>query len=147
MVPYLKGIYLSINSSRQGRDVDGWTNQKCKRGNQKVNVKPDGNATKCVSTVSRLRLDLEVLMELTCFEGPPQIPVRPTNSKATYIVGDASGSGFGSTSWKTGEEKIHTPYGAWTGEVTKHKFSNFHETANLVLRLRYDQRRESRTGI
>jgi len=72
-------------------------------------------------------------MELTCFEDRLQIPVRPTNSKATYIAGDASGSGFGSSSWKTGDEKIHATYGAWKEEMTKYKSSNFRKTANLVL--------------
>ena len=75
-------------------------------------------------------------MELTFFEDPPRIPVQPTNSEARYIVGDASGSGFGSSSWIAGEEKIGATYGAWKKAVTNHMSSNFCETANLVISLR-----------
>ena len=92
----------------------GWANLKRKREIQESNGELDMNAPKWASIVPRLQSDLKALMELTCFEDPPRIPVRPTNSKATYIVGDASGSGFGSSSWIAGEEKIEATYGAWT---------------------------------
>ena len=90
MVPYLKGIYLSLNSWRQGRDVEGWADQKRKRGCQGGNAHPDGNPPEWVETVPRLKSVLEALMELTSFKDPPRIPVHPTSSEATYIVGDAS---------------------------------------------------------
>ena len=48
MVPYLKGIYLSLNSWRQGRNIDGWADQKRKSGSQQANTYPDGNAPKWV---------------------------------------------------------------------------------------------------
>ena len=79
---------------------------------QRGNAHQDGNAPKWVDIVPQLKSDLEALMEFTCFEDPPRIPVRPTISEATYIVGDASGSGFGSSSWIAGEEKIGATYGA-----------------------------------
>ena len=109
------------------------SDQKRKRGSLQGNTQPNGNAPKWVDNVPRLKSDLEALMELTCFEDPPRIPVRPTSSEATYIVGDAYGSGFGSSSWTAGEEKIGATYGAWKKAVTDHMSSIFRETANLVI--------------
>ena len=65
MVPYLKGIYLTLNSWRQGRDDEGWGDLKRKREDQKAKINPDGLAPKWVNIVPRLREHLEDLMELT----------------------------------------------------------------------------------
>ena len=51
-------------------------------------------------------------------------------------VGDASDSGFGVSSWKTGDKKINALYWTWKKEVTNHKSSNIQEAANLVINLR-----------
>jgi len=42
---------------------------------------------------SRLKSDVEALMEFTSFDVPPKIPIRPSNVAAIYLVGDASGYG------------------------------------------------------
>ena len=135
MVPYLKGIYLSLNSWRQGRDSEGWATPKRKRDDNEEYV-VNGNPPVWVNTVPRLVDDLKALMEMTIHKEPPRVPVRPTNSKATYVVGDASGCGFGSSSWKSGETNVEAVYGSWTSEVTNQSSSNFRETANLVMRLK-----------
>jgi len=48
MVPYLKDIYLSLNSWRQGRDEYSWADQKRKQESLQGNTQPDGNAPKWV---------------------------------------------------------------------------------------------------
>jgi hypothetical protein len=48
------------------------------------------------------------------------------------MVGDASGTGFGTTKWKHGSERIGVTHGAWD-ELVRKKSSNFREAYNLVL--------------
>jgi len=55
-------------------------------------------------------------MEMTIHEDLPRIPVRPTNPKATYVVEDTSGRGFGSSGWKAGETNVEAVYGSWKAE-------------------------------
>lgn len=56
----------------------------------------NGKSSDCVRIVSHLETDIKVLMRLTCYEKPPNVPIRPSNSDAVYIVADTSGAGFGS---------------------------------------------------
>jgi len=79
---------------------------------------------------------MKALMEMTIQKEPPRVPVRPKNSKATYVVGDASGCGFGSSSWKSRETKVDAVYGSCTSEITNRSSSNFRQAANLVMRLK-----------
>jgi hypothetical protein len=91
-------------------------------------------APKYVKGVPRLRADLIALMELTASEGPPQLPSTPTEAKAVYMVGDASGSGYGVSVWQQDEEEMSARFGAWKQEITD-RSSNFREAYNLVLRV------------
>ena len=142
MVPYLKGIYLTLNSWRPDRDLEGWSTKKRTREAKKCVTKYREKAPTWVKTVKRLKDDLSALMELTALKSPPRVPVRATNKEACYIVGDASGSGFGSSSYRrtagehSTEEEVIAEYGTWTEPVTRESSSNFRETANLVIRLR-----------
>ena len=144
MVPYLKGIYLTLNSWREGRDVEGWPNEEMKRlfdaGIDKNRVRPDCRSKRghpvWSKAVPRLKDDLIALMKLTNYEDPPLIPVRPTNSEACYVVGDASGAGFGSSSFNAKTKEVKAEYGTWTEPVTNEKSSNFREAANLVRRIK-----------
>ena len=135
-VPYLKGIYLTLNSWRNGRDRDGWMTPEGLRDARMGLKEPDGEHPEWVRMVPRFKLDLEALMKLTAYEVPPDIPIRAAHDRALYIVGDASGEGFGSCVWRQGDEVIDTEFGRWTGAVTEEKSSNFREAANLVIRLR-----------
>jgi len=47
-----------------------------------------------------------VLMELASYPNPPEVPVRPTEKRATFLLGDASGTGFCSSTWVQGEEVV-----------------------------------------
>jgi hypothetical protein len=56
------------------------------------------------------------------------------SSVASYVVGDASGAGFGSISWKSSEPKIRATVGRWNDATTLNSSSNSREAANLVLK-------------
>ena len=146
MVPYLKGIYLTLNSWREGRDADGWPDREMKRRFDEVREKvknregPELRSKKghpvWSKAAPRLKDDLLALMRLTSYEDPPMIPVRPTNSEACYVVGDASGDGFGSSSYNARTKVVKAVYGTWTERVTNDESSNFREAANLVARIK-----------
>jgi hypothetical protein len=136
MVPYLKGLHLTLDFWRPNRDEEGW------RGKQ--NLDPEeasaffiGNnkkAPRFVKIAPRLKADVQVLMDLTAFQEPPAINVRARCSAAAYLVGDASGSGFGDCLWVEGEEGLDIAFGSWDGSLSGQS-SNFREGYNLVLRL------------
>ena len=86
-------------------------NSKKRKRDDNEEYKVDGNPPVWVNTVPRLKADMKALTEMTIQKKPPRVPVRPTNSKATYVVGDASGCGFGSSSWKSGEMNVEAVYG------------------------------------
>ena len=89
-----------------------------------------------MAKVPRLEDDLKALMLLTSATEAPRIPVRPASSKASYVVGDASGVGFGSTSWKSSDKKLKATVGLWNSNTSQESSSNFREAANLVLKLK-----------
>ena len=71
MVPYLKGIYLTLNSWRAGQDAMGWKIPKQQRDEAQAR---DGPAPKFVKCVARLACDVDALMVLT------RRPVPPVNA-------------------------------------------------------------------
>jgi hypothetical protein len=132
-VPYLKGVHLSLDSWRANRDDDGW-----RSSNSTVEAKLDDDdrekPPKWTKIVCRFKSDLEALMFLTIEDEPPEVPVRPTQVASSFLVGDASGSGFGTSSWTQDEEEIVAQFGAWD-LATSEESSNFREAYNLVLRV------------
>ena len=96
--PYLKGIYLTLNSWRSGRDPEGWMTQEARIAARKGTKKKDEDKDRpdFVSVVPRLLLDVKALMTLTAYENPPELPLQAINSKPVFIIGDSSGPGFGS---------------------------------------------------
>ena len=137
MIPYLKGIYLTLNSWRGNRNKDGWKDtKKRKRDLETDQASPEvyEPPPTWVSAVPRLKLDISALMELTCLENPPDVPIRAVEPNATYLVGDASGVGFGSTNWTQHDNFFVADYGTWHDSVTKDDSSNFREAGNLIIR-------------
>jgi hypothetical protein len=55
---------------------------------------------------------------------PPPVPVRPTNTAAVFMVGDASGSGFGMSTWTQNADELTAQFGAW-GVETSNESSNY----------------------
>lgn len=132
MLPYLKGLHLTIDSWRPNRDEEGW--RLGKEGSDEVDptVNPD-NAPARVKAVPRLANDLRALEELTAAKEPPRVRVRPTTSAAVaFIFGDASGAGFGQSLWLLGEDDVDVFYGTWDEWAAQHS-SNWREFYNQVL--------------
>eukprot|EP00980_Cylindrotheca_fusiformis_P019180 scaffold6510_cov122-Cylindrotheca_fusiformis.AAC.2 len=142
MVPYLKGIHLTLDGWRSFRDEDGW-----KLPNRKIEemrtkgigvVKPDEEkprAPQRVQGVKRLRGDLWALQELMQDERPPKRRVRSKKTiEVFYGFGDASAEGFCATFQQVvnkGEviekaDRIYYRYGHWCTSVSEQS-SNFRE--------------------
>jgi hypothetical protein len=133
MVPYLKGIHLTLDSWQPNRDEDGWHNTSTVE--QKCAIDEREKPPRFVKMVPRLRQDIEVLMGFTEAEKPPRVPVRPTGAAVCmYMFGDASGSGFGVWLWVAGQGTVYTAHGSWS-EATSRKSSNYRELYNLVLKI------------
>lgn len=137
MVPYLKGIHLTLDSWREGRDEDGWKRIGHKGGQTEFVTK---DAPVRVSAVPRLEADLSALILLTEGEKPPLRRVRSKKVISLYYgFGDASAVGFCSTFQKymkasggyTRDDVIHYRYGHWCQEKGEAS-SNYRELLNLV---------------
>ena len=80
----------------------------------------------------RLGRDIDALLEFTNGDTGPLIPVRLTKTILVYMVGDASGTGFGGSTWKPGASSDAT-FGAWDSIVSETVSSNFRKALNLVM--------------
>lgn len=86
-----------------------------------------------VRAVPRLKRDLVALRWLTKSESPPRQPMRSKQRAAAwYLVGDASGDGFGSGLFADGVLKYES--GDWAN-YARENLSNWREAANLVVRI------------
>ena len=65
LMPYLKGLYLSLNSWRKNRDDEGWKLLGKRKRETLKRVDIDSKPPVWVKTVLRLPDDLEALMRLT----------------------------------------------------------------------------------
>ena len=103
LVPYLKGVHLTIDGWRPDQDEQGW---KC--GCQEIEVLwkngvldeyDHRTSPKLIKSVLRYRGDLKALGKLTEPLEPPKQIVRSKKQilHVEYGFGDASGKGFGST--------------------------------------------------
>jgi len=172
ITPYLKGIHLTIDSWRDGRDKEGWKEKKkpakvtvpaaiddddlsgdfCEFYDDKEEVghrmqSERADAPAKVTAVPRLHSDLEVLYD---FFSKEKAPWRFVRGKEICVVhygfGDASGSGFGST-FQT-EEGILYRFGTWDAD-TGGESSNFRELSNLVSSIeeRVEQQKSALRGM
>jgi hypothetical protein len=89
-----------------------------------------------INVMPRLKHDVQASLELTHYDEPPDVPIRVSNKRAMYVVGDASGAGFGSSSWQQESDKVHVDFGKWMEDVTNNESSNFREAGNLVIQLK-----------
>ena len=138
MIPYLKGIHLTLDSWRPWRCEDGWksTNSEIraalesKDGDAWLNSTSLLKAPVKVKWVPRLKEDVAALNRLTSDPTPPCRLIRPVRrATVIYSFADASGSGFGS-SLMTSDEILYMS-GQWSEEIGS-KSSNNRELANLV---------------
>jgi hypothetical protein len=134
LVPYLKGIHLTLDSWRPNRDSQGWKTQPLS------DVELDGltlpsstanNPPEYISAVGQLTADIAALRLLFSPSYPPKRAVRPqATATAAYGFGDASGSGFGTTLLIQGT--IHYRHGQWS-TMESESSSNYRELHNLIL--------------
>ena len=143
LTPYLKGIYLTLNFWQNGRNEEGWLIPEAKRVFRLGALKPEGDLPKHVKILPRFYLDMIALVTLTSFESPLGIPIRSSHDKALYIVGNASGSGFGSSWWVQDGVAVDAQFGRWKFDVTENKSSNSRESANLVHSLKSHLKNEN----
>jgi hypothetical protein len=153
MPPYLKGLHLTIDSWRPGRGKDGyklkaselrdrpfifwrWETEEWIDLGQEDYEKVSGEkaqAPELVRPVDRLRSDLLALSDLTQAEEPVLFKVRASSVLSVlYLVGDASGKGFGSAMWD--RDGIFYESGHYTAGYQRES-SNFREADNLVTRM------------
>ncbi len=104
MRPYLQGFHLTIDSWQPGRDNEGWRVSNSflqeMEAMDKYTVVEDvvDKAPTRVKCVPRLTRYLAALVMLTSNKTPPLFTVRSNHLLYVfYVVGDASGKGFGST--------------------------------------------------
>ena len=116
--------------------MEGWLTPEAKLAARLGVKEPDGDPPQFVRRVPRFAIDLQALVDLTALDTPPDIPIRALNDKAVYIVGDASGRGFGACCWVQDSKVVDVNFGRWTFDVTENRSSNFRESANLVTSLK-----------
>jgi hypothetical protein len=169
MVPYLKGLHLTIEHWRDDRDAEGWPDKLRRRRTdaqilesfedqmniaQAIRDLNEGSnpATPplIVTPVPRLQDDVMCLLELFKSETPSIRCVRPT--KCVWVVygcGDASGSGFGSSFisgygpdpfYKHHDSEISYRVGVWSPDEDSSS-SNFRELRNLVESIEHEVER------
>ena len=149
IMPYLKGIYLTMESWRVGRDEDGWKlstkgwiealagefedgmkDMSLNEGKAFYKERKQGPVKEEVKVVPRLKGDLIALQDLFSSVTPPRRLVRgKAISEFIYGFGDASGAGFGA-SWED-RGKVQYRFGTW-GKDMDNSSSNFRELKNLV---------------
>jgi hypothetical protein len=157
ITPYLKGIHLTLDSWRSGRAKSGWKEEVASQEWRDDDDDPDvfdltntlderffpvelrmrDRLTKpptFVYAVPRLQWDIDSLSRLTREKTPPAVLVRPVKIMVGYLVGDASGSGHGSSFLHTRNESLNLAHGTWSEEASQ-RSSNFRELANLVRRI------------
>jgi len=59
-----------------------------------------------------------MLLGLTRHKEPPKVPVRPSTHAATFLVGDASGAGYGTTMWSQDGQEFEAAFGGWTTDMS-----------------------------
>ena len=150
MVPYMKCLHLTIDSWREGRDQEGWRVNKPKgrltiwewEGEKWIDVDPDAvaeamgeeeGAPEMVKPVPRFLSDARALRELTQGIEPPKVLCRAKRRLSVcYLMGDASGAGFGSSVW--GSEGIRWESGNYASTY-RGESSNWREADHLVTKL------------
>ena len=136
MVPYLKGIHLTLDGWRAGRDYAGWKLSGrallAAMAEGKVSMEQPDEAPTNVAAVERLGSDVRALTYLMQSESPPSRPLRAKRRMVGLIIGDASGEAKGALLCRGA--KIEYVTAEWT-DSAKGQSSNWREATNLVDRI------------
>ena len=156
LAPFLKGLHLTIDGWRPGRDETGWKlpGRKKRRLESGLGLVGDRggldvmewdeedamfrvsslDAPANVSMSNRMGTDLEALNRFFDQEEPPRRRVRGNARLEVYYgFGDASGAGFGATLDQISGQPTDTFYrfGQWCSAESEES-SNYRELRNLV---------------
>ncbi len=136
LTPYLKGIHLTLGSCRPWRSDDAWKmsmseiRQCLEQEGYDFTLPQSSKPPVEVRIAPHLLQDIEALDVLFSAELPPVGRVRPSKaSVASYMLGDASGSGFGSSF--VINNKVYYQHGQWNFTVSAES-SNYRELSNLI---------------
>ena len=159
MVPYLKGLHLTIDSWREDRDDEGyrrkrprkpreegnwtwrWLEERWIEQDQELQPPKENEVPEMVHQAPRLAEDIHALLSLTSGSEPARVNTRPQRRvDVVYMMGDASGRGFGTAVWDEGT--LYWESGHFSLSY-REESSNFREAANLVLGLE-DMERDNR---
>jgi hypothetical protein len=135
--PYLKGIHLTLDSWRPWRDEDAWKMSMSEirialheRGYEADSLAVASKPPQSVRIAPRLYFDIQALERLFHPVSPPHRTVRPSKTTvASYMFGDASGAGFGSSLEVSGS--LHYIHGQWN-HTSANETSNYRELSNLI---------------
>jgi len=137
ITPFLKGLHLTIDGWRPGRDENMWKLPPSDRLSWTADTgwipMPSSSppAPPTVVPAPRLAQDMACLSKLFAPAAPPLRPVRPSSVKvAIYGFVDASGSGLGS-SFLLPPNTLWFRHGVW-GRDADSMSSNYRELRNLV---------------
>lgn len=132
MVPYFKGLHLTIDGWQKGRDAEGWDLHGkpllAAMAEGKVAHTEPETAPATVNAVPRLAADVKALRRLTQAEEAPRRPLRAKRVAYCFLVGDASSQGKGAAYLPLGaamiqNSEVYYTSGEWAGEC-KGKPSN-----------------------
>eukprot|EP00984_Skeletonema_dohrnii_P022484 scaffold11603_cov72-Skeletonema_dohrnii-CCMP3373.AAC.1 len=149
---YIKGLHLTIDGWRKDRDMDGYRKfvneaaikeaEKDMAAGREVDldafrvkeevVGKEQKPPEFVEGKARLLSDVAALMKLTEGDTPAVQQSRVGELLVAYLMGDASGDGFGNGIWDS--KGVEFEAGNWKEEL-KHKSSNFRESNNLVTKV------------
>lgn len=155
MQTYLRGIHMTLDSWRPGRDEEGWKLGARARNliallealrdeggaeleeGMTVEVEGRDNAPEYVTPVPRLEEDMKALRRFTASPLPPLRRARPTAGAAVKISFlDASGAGLGDNEAgsEDGYSEVRYAYGTWKAEISACS-SNYREMRNCLKKL------------
>ena len=167
ILPFLRGFHNTIDSWRDGRDVEGWKSSDVDSGwldvlnhnlfSGKINQhefdfllgsrKASDQPPKYVLPAPRLFDDLEVLQSIFKEELPAKMPIRHSKTAEVYYgFYDASGRGLGSTLQSSDESKLRLRVGVWSASASQERSSNWKELSNLVEGLEEEAKRGKLTN-
>jgi hypothetical protein len=143
IVPFLKGLHLTIDNWRPDQDSEGWKLSRAQIEAKYVTDKEieleleeslrpvvTCNVPLKVKAAERLKDYIDVLFTLTEDERPSLRRIRARIvGQIRYCFGDAPGAGFG-WSIDMGKE-VYYEYGEWS-EAILEESSNYRELRNLV---------------
>ena len=141
MIPFMKGIHLTIDSWRPNRFANGWKMSHKEWSLFLSSIKDEDERDRILSlhshghpdkvaAANRLKDDLTALRKLFDFDSPVKVSVRFRHCiQAILGIGDAAKTGFGDSFLSV--EGINYTFGVWNTQ-TSQESSNYREFRNFL---------------